>query len=85
MKTLKFNFSPPFKGHAIVKMLGTANAFCKHFFLDSRESGLIEIPLTDLRNGKYEVLFDWEIDHRFYAHQQQFEINDKLNFIPATS
>lgn len=85
MKTLKINFSHPFKGHALIKMLGTKNALCKHFFVDSKESSLIEIPLTDFRNGKYEVMLDWEIDNRIFTHQQNFEINDKPNFNPSTS
>ncbi len=84
MKTLKFNFSHPFKGHALVKMLGTANALCKHFLVDSKESSLIEIPLNGFRNGKYEVMLDWEIDDRFFTHQQYFEINDKPASLPAT-
>jgi len=85
MKTLKFNFSHPFKGHALINMLGTANAFCKHFLVDSKESGFIEIPLNDFRNGKYKVTLDWEIDNRFFIHQENFEINDNPNFIPAIS
>ena len=83
MKTLKFNFSHTFKGHALIKMLGTANALCKHFLVDSKESSLIEIPLTGFSNGKYEVMLEWEIDNRFFAHQQNFEINDNPNFIPV--
>jgi hypothetical protein len=85
MKTLKFNFSHPFKGHALIKMLGNANALCKHFLVDSKESSLIEIPLNGFRNGKYKVTLDWEIDNRFFTHQQNFEINEIPNLIPATS
>jgi len=84
MKTLKFNFSHPFKGHALINMLGAANALCQHFLVDSKNSCLIEIPLNGFGNGKYKVTLDWEIDNRFFTHQQDFEINDKPNFIPAT-
>jgi hypothetical protein len=85
MKTLKFNFAHPFKGHALIKMLGAGNALYKSSFVGSKESGLMEIPLTGFRNGKYEVTLDWEIDNRFFAHQQNFEINDNPNFTAAIS
>ena len=85
MKTLKFNFSHPFKGHAVIKMLGTANALCKHLLLNSKQNDLVEIPLMGFRNGKYEVTLDWELDNRFFTYHQEFEINDKSNFITATS
>jgi len=85
MKTLKFSFSHPFKGHVLIKMLGTAKHLSKHFLVDSKESSLIEIPLNGFRNGKYELMIDWEIGNRFFAHQQNFEINNKANFIPAIS
>jgi hypothetical protein len=77
MKTLKFNFSHPLKGHALIKMLGAGNALYKKIFVDSKESDLVEIPLNGFQNGKYEVTLDWEIDNRFFTHQQNFEINDK--------
>jgi len=84
MKTLKINLSHPFKAHALIKMLGIANAVCKHFFLDSKESSLIEIPLDAFPIGNYEVTLDWEVDNRFFVHQQEFEINHKPNFILAS-
>jgi len=82
MKTLRFNFSHPFKGRATVKMLGVANALCKHLLL-SKRSGFLEIPLMGYRTGKYQVTLDWEVDNRFFTYQQEFEINDKPNFTPA--
>ena len=85
MKTLKFNFSHPFKGHAGITMPGRAGFLRKLLLLDSKESNLIEIPLNDFQNGKYNIMLDWEIDNRFFFHQQEFEINDKINFIPAIS
>ena len=84
MKTLEFNFSHPFKGRAIIKMFGTANALCKHFVVDSKESDLIEIPLNEFRTGKYEVTLDWEVDDHLFTHQQKFEINDTPSIIAAT-
>jgi hypothetical protein len=85
MKTLRFNFSHPFKGHAIVEIPDSANALCKHLLLYSKESNPAEIPLKDFLSGNHEVTLDCEIDHRFFTHQQGFEINHTLNFIAATS
>ena len=85
MKTLKFNFSHPFKGHAIIKMLGAASVLCKNILLNSKQSDLIEIPLKGFLSGKYEVLLDWEVDNRFFTYHEEFEINDKPDFIPAAS
>ena len=76
MKTLKFNFNHPFKGHAIIKMLDTAKAFCKHFLIDSKDSNLLEIPVNKLQNGKYEVTLDWERDEKNYFYQEKIEIKD---------
>ena len=74
MKTLKFSFNHPFKGHAIIKMLGTAKAFCKHLQLDSKKSNLLEIPVNKLPDGKYEVTLDWERDEQNYFYQEKIEI-----------
>ncbi|HEY8781711.1 MAG TPA: hypothetical protein VIM16_08865 [Mucilaginibacter sp.] len=46
MKTLKFNFSHPFKGAARINIPGKLNSPCKYFLSDSKGSILIEIPLS---------------------------------------
>ena len=83
MTTLRFNFSHPFKGNAVIKMPGTA--LCIHLLLDSKQSDLLYIPLTGFRTGKYEITPDWEVDNRFLNHQEEFEINNKSKFAAATS
>ena len=84
MKTLKLNFTHPFKGHVQVMMPGWPHFLLKRLLLDSKASNLVEIPLAGFRNGKYRVTLDWEADNRFFIHQEEFEINDNPNFFPAT-
>ncbi|EHQ31020.1 hypothetical protein [Mucilaginibacter paludis] len=84
MKTLKFNFTHPVKGHAQIIMPGWPNFPLKQLLLDSKASNLVEIPLMGFRDGKYKVTLDWEADNKFFIHQEEFEINDNPNFIPAT-
>ena len=84
MRTLKFNFTHPFIGHAQVMMPGWPNFPLKHLLLDSKASNLVEIPLGGFRNGKYKIMLNWEADNRFFTHQSEFEINDNPNFFPAT-
>jgi hypothetical protein len=75
MKTLKFNFSHPFKGNARINMPGKLNSPCKHLLLDSQGSNLVEIPLSDFQSGKYNIMLDWEVGNRLFFHQQEFEIS----------
>jgi hypothetical protein len=81
MKTLQFNFSHPFKGRARVNMRGRPNFPCKQIQLDSEDSNLIEIPLDGFQTGIYQLTLDWELDNRFFIHQQDFEINDQPDLI----
>ena len=85
MKALTFNFEHPFKGRAIIKLIGSANAFCKRLLLDSKENNLIEIPLNDFQSGKYEISLDWEVDHLFFAYRQTVEIDVQPDLIRATA
>jgi len=77
MKTLKFNFSHPFKGNARINIPGKLNSPCKYFLSDSKGSILIEIPLSGFQNGKYKHMPDWERDDQFFVHQQEFEIENQ--------
>lgn len=85
MKSLKFNFTHPFKGYARVSMTGRPNFPYTRLLLDSLGSNLVEIPLNGLESGKYKVTLDWEIDSQFFMHQHEFEINDRKNFNPLTA
>lgn len=83
MKTLKFNFTHPFKGHARVNMPGPPNLPCTQLSIDSQGSNLVEIPLDNFQNGNYKITLDWQIDNQFFIHQHEFQINGKSNLIPA--
>jgi hypothetical protein len=83
MKTLKFNFTHPFKGHARVNMPGLPNSPCTQLSIDSHGGNLVEIPLDNYQKGKYKITLDWEADNRFFIHHQEFQINENPNLIPA--
>jgi hypothetical protein len=85
VKTLKFNFTHPFIGHARVDMPGQPGFPCKQMPLDSKGSNLIEIPLVGFKSGKYNIVLAWEIDNHFFIHQQEFEINATPTLNPAIS
>lgn len=85
MKTLKFNFTHPFKGHARVNMPGQPSFPCKQLLLDSKGSNLLEIPLDGFKSGKYNITLDWEIGNQLFIKQQEFEINNNPSFTPAIS
>jgi hypothetical protein len=85
MKTLNFNFSHPFRGHARVDIAGQPPLCCKQLSLDSKQNNVIEIPLDGFKSGKYNITLDWEVDNQFFVHQQEFEVNNKSTFIPANS
>jgi hypothetical protein len=77
MKTLNFNFSHPFKGNGRIDMPGKSNAPGTFLLLDSKGSNLVEIPLSGFHNGKYNITLDWELDHQYFVHRQEFEITDQ--------
>jgi len=85
MKTLKFNFSHPFKGHALIKMLGAGNPLYRNSFVDSQNSSFIELPLNGFLNGNCKMMLNWEIDKRFLGRKQNFANNNKPNFNFAIS
>lgn len=74
MKTLKFNFTHPFKGNVIIKMLGNAGTCCRQFLLDCKESADVVIPLDNLQTGKYQLTLDWELDQQYFVLREEFEI-----------
>ncbi len=84
MKTLKFNFTHPFKGTALLNMWAQPNFLCKQFSFDSKGRSLIEILLGHFQNGKYNVTLSWEKDDRFPIYQHEFEVNVHPDFNPAT-
>ncbi len=83
MKTLRFNFPHPFKSRAIRKLIGSTNDLRKRLLLDSKDSNIIKIPLTDFQKGNYEMKLDWEVDQYSFIHQQTVEIKGQPNLIPG--
>lgn len=78
MKTLKFNFSHPFKRNATINMPGKLNSPGNCFLLVSKGSHLIEIPLIGFQEGVYKIVPDWEHGNPLFVHQREFEIKNQL-------
>jgi hypothetical protein len=74
MKTLKFNFTHPFKGHARINMPGLPNSPCIQLYIDSHGSNLVEIPLDNYQKGKYKITLDWEVDKQFFFISRIFKL-----------
>lgn len=74
MKSLRFNFCHPFKGHARLMKLSTETPHSLSLNIDSKNSNLIEIPVNKCREGKWKIILDWEHNGRNFYYQEEFEI-----------
>jgi hypothetical protein len=85
MKTLKFNFSHPFKGFALVNMPGRPGFRCKQLSVDSKGSNEVEIPLNGFKCGNYKITFEWLVGNQFYVHHQDFKVSNNPGLTLAAS
>ncbi len=76
MKTLRFNFCHPVKGHACLLQLSGTRPERRHLEIDSRNSNILEIPVDDCSAGKWKIILDWEYDNRSFSHQEEFTVGE---------
>lgn len=76
MKTLRFNFSHPVKGHACLLFLSDTKGQRKHIEIDSKNSNILEIPVGDCAAGRWKIILEWEYDNRSFSHQEEFTMGE---------
>lgn len=77
MKSLKFNFSHPFKGHVFLRCVSNGKAAIKQILFDSKGENNFEIPLEECEDGKYKMILDWEFEERYFTHQTEFLVDQQ--------
>ena len=74
MKNLRFSFCHQVKVHANIVQLLKSKPERHSIIIDSKDSDLIEIPLTGYSKGKWKIMLDWEHEGHVFTHQKEFEI-----------
>ena len=75
MKSIKFNFNHPVKGHASLVPLSSVNGQCRRVPVVSTDDNLLEVPVTGCREGRWRLILDWEYNGQNFSHQEEFDIS----------
>lgn len=70
MRTLKFNFCHPVKGLARF-ICPSDRALQKTIKLETTDNGLVEIPLDDFQEGKWQFTLEWEFNGKEYYRMEE--------------
>jgi len=74
MKTLVFNFLHPVKGIASLMPVEPVNNKEQHIKFDSNGSNTLEVPVDVCKEGKWEIVLEWEYQGQNYCHHKEFEV-----------
>jgi hypothetical protein len=74
MKTIRFNFGHPVKGVASLIPLFSEKLKQLIFKVDSKNSNMLEIPISKCEQGKWKLTLDWEHNDQIFSHHEEFEV-----------
>jgi len=70
---IKFTFAQPVKGK--IKFMRPSDPALDRFFkLDSSEGNEIEVPLASIAAGQWQLVLEWESNHKAYLYHQEVYI-----------
>jgi hypothetical protein len=72
-KTVSITFSKPASG--TIKFIRPANAASDNVIkLDSTRGKRMSIPVQDMAAGRWQLVLNWESNHKAYLYQQEIDI-----------
>lgn len=76
MKSIRFNFNHPVKGHASLVPLSSRDMQCRRVPVTSTDDNLLEVPVTGCSEGRWRLILDWEYNGQNFLHQEEFDISE---------
>jgi len=70
---LVLRFTKPVKGK-IAFVRPSNQKMDKSFKLETAEENIVEIPTTTLSTGQWQLVLEWETDHKSYLYQHEIYI-----------